>query len=323
MPKTVSIAMTTYNGEKYLREQLDSIYRQTKKPVEVIVCDDNSIDGTVSILDEYKNSQGLKYFINKPGLGVNANFYKAISLCSSDYIALSDQDDIWLPNKIETSFKKITEIDNGQPCVVSCQCDDINAVGDIIYRRQTSVGTEGYSASLLGIGIGQGCTMMINRPLKELVLSLITRMPQFNDIIYDAFISYIAAIFGRKYNLKVSLMQYRHHDTNVLGRELKSKPSFVDRIKNHDTFVGFIPDKRIEYLSMVFDLLGKEMTGNQSYGLLSSIHEIYMSNSFISKLRIILLIKEYTYWARIKIVFFSSVLYILKRLVRVNNCIPE
>lgn len=109
--KLVSIAMATYNGEKYLKEQLDSIYAQTYKNIEVIVCDDCSSDKTVEILDEYKEKYGLKYYINEKNLGFKKNFEKAISLCSGDFIALADQDDIWIESKIEI-FLKSKGIDN-------------------------------------------------------------------------------------------------------------------------------------------------------------------------------------------------------------------
>jgi glycosyltransferase involved in cell wall biosynthesis len=91
----ISLAMPTYNGERFLREQLDSIYNQTIVPDEVIVVDDCSTDGTISILEEYKKKYGLKYWVNEKNLGYNKNFEKAISLCTGDYIALSDQDDVW------------------------------------------------------------------------------------------------------------------------------------------------------------------------------------------------------------------------------------
>lgn len=74
--KLVSIAMATYNGEKYLKEQLDSIYNQTYKNIEVIVCDDCSSDKTVEILDEYKEKYGLKYYINEKNLGFKKTLKK-------------------------------------------------------------------------------------------------------------------------------------------------------------------------------------------------------------------------------------------------------
>ena len=82
MKSDISIALTTYNGAKYLREQLESIYNQTILPDEVIACDDCSSDETISILDEYKNKFGLKYYVNNVNLGYNKNFEKALSLCS-------------------------------------------------------------------------------------------------------------------------------------------------------------------------------------------------------------------------------------------------
>ena len=98
----ISVAMTTYNGEKYLREQIDSILNQTYKKIELIICDDASTDRTKEILKEYADKDSrIKNYFNEKNLGFKKNFEKAISLCTGDYIALSDQDDIWLPNHIE------------------------------------------------------------------------------------------------------------------------------------------------------------------------------------------------------------------------------
>ena len=103
----VSIAIATYNGEKYLAEQLESIYNQNYKNIEVIICDDKSNDNTVNILEGFKTKFGLKYSVNEYNLGVVENFEKAISKCAGEYIFLSDQDDIWMPNKIETLVNEI------------------------------------------------------------------------------------------------------------------------------------------------------------------------------------------------------------------------
>ena len=84
--KKVSIVMATYNGSLHLREQLDSIYSQTRIPDEVVVVDDNSTDGTLKILDEYHHKYGLLYLKNKVNLGVSRNFEKAICNCCGDYI---------------------------------------------------------------------------------------------------------------------------------------------------------------------------------------------------------------------------------------------
>lgn len=108
MNPLISIAMTTYNGEKYLAEQLDSILSQTYSDFELIICDDCSKDSTVEIVQEYcKKDSRVKLFVNEKNLGFKKNFEKAISLCSGDYVALADQDDIWHKDHIEFLFNNI------------------------------------------------------------------------------------------------------------------------------------------------------------------------------------------------------------------------
>ena len=104
----ISVAMATYNGEKHLREQLDSILNQSVQVDEIIITDDNSSDKTCDILGNYANQdKRIKFFINEERLGFKKNFEKAISLCSGDFIALSDQDDIWFFNHIEWLLKNL------------------------------------------------------------------------------------------------------------------------------------------------------------------------------------------------------------------------
>ena len=107
--KTVSVVMCTYNGEKYLREQMDSILAQTYPIHEIIVCDDCSTDGTMDILQEYAAKYSfIKVRQNKQNLGFNSNFYHAFSQATGEYISISDQDDIWFPQKIEEQVKQIS-----------------------------------------------------------------------------------------------------------------------------------------------------------------------------------------------------------------------
>lgn len=104
----ISIAMATYNGEKYLREQLDSILAQTIQDFELIVCDDCSTDSTVQILNEYAEMDArIKVFVNERNLGLIDNFVKAIQKSQGEFIALSDQDDIWLARHLQILMKKI------------------------------------------------------------------------------------------------------------------------------------------------------------------------------------------------------------------------
>ena len=100
---TISVALCTYNGEKFLHAQLDSILNQSVLVNEIVVCDDGSTDGTKEILTQYQNRYPkiFKLHFNEQNLGYVRNFEKAITLCTGDLIFLSDQDDIWLEEKVE------------------------------------------------------------------------------------------------------------------------------------------------------------------------------------------------------------------------------
>lgn len=105
---SISIALTTYNGGKYLRLQLDSLLTQTLPFDEIVICDDKSSDDTFNILQEYSRKDNrFRVILNETTLGFKKNFEKALSLCSGDYIALCDQDDIWLPNHLESLYNGI------------------------------------------------------------------------------------------------------------------------------------------------------------------------------------------------------------------------
>ena len=104
---TVSIALCTYNGEKFIREQIGSYLTQTVLPDEIIVCDDGSSDDTVSIVRQYlEANKGIKWQLiqNEKTLGTNKNFEKAVGFCSGDFIFFSDQDDVWRNEKIEQTI---------------------------------------------------------------------------------------------------------------------------------------------------------------------------------------------------------------------------
>ena len=98
----VSVVMATCNGESFLPAQLESIFGQTRKPDEVVVVDDSSEDGTVALLERYRDRGNLRIEVNPVRLGPNGNFEKALRLSTGDLVFFSDQDDVWLPEKIET-----------------------------------------------------------------------------------------------------------------------------------------------------------------------------------------------------------------------------
>ena len=112
----ISVVMATYNGEKYISKQLWSILNQTFSDFEIVIVDDCSSDRTVDLINSvFENAafQNYQIIINEKNLGHNKSFEKAIGYCTGDYIAISDQDDIWMENKLEKLMERISnkEID--------------------------------------------------------------------------------------------------------------------------------------------------------------------------------------------------------------------
>jgi glycosyltransferase involved in cell wall biosynthesis len=101
----ISVVLCTYNGEKYLEEQLQSILSQTYLPIEVIICDDHSVDSTQAIIVKYASADSrIQYFFNKENIGVNRNFEQGFSKAAGEFIAIADQDDIWKSEKLEKQY---------------------------------------------------------------------------------------------------------------------------------------------------------------------------------------------------------------------------
>ena len=126
---TISVAMCTYNGAKYIEEQLRSILNQTHPVDEIVICDDGSSDETMSIINRIKEETAfpIRTYVNHPNLGVCANFDKAIKLCDGDIIFLSDQDDVWMSNKVDR--------------VVTWFCD--NPGKEVVFSNASFIDSEG------------------------------------------------------------------------------------------------------------------------------------------------------------------------------------
>lgn len=233
--------MPTYNGEKYLREQLDSIYAQTMVPDEVVVVDDCSKDGTLVILEEYHKKYGLRYYVNEKNLGYNKNFEKAISLCSGDYIALSDQDDVWFKNKIEVSYNAILKFPKDKPALVSSFVEQVDADLKPV-RKDVAKMQEGDWRLNLTRYNAQGCTLMFNRALLKYI------MPFPDDMIYDAYIGLTASMVGNRYYIPQRLQYYRLYGGNSLASDApKSQYALRTQIHLLKAYVPFWYSKKYQY----------------------------------------------------------------------------
>ncbi len=219
----VSIALATYNGARFLREQLDSICDQTWTTMEILVGDDRSTDGTVEILTEYRQKCGLYLEINDETLGVIKNFGRIISRCRGEYIALADQDDVWRPEKIE----KIVKILEASPDV-GYVFTDAELVGeDLRTLHRFLWETIGFDGNLrAGFFRGEqvrtylrkqvvtGATMVFRATLLDAVLPL----PVSHKWLHDGWIALVASSIGAPgVALAEPLILYRQHEAQQIG----------------------------------------------------------------------------------------------------------
>lgn len=204
----VSIAVCTYNGQRYLKEQLDSLVFQTYQNIEIIVVDDCSTDQTISILAEYEGSNAnFNFVINNINLGYAKNFEKAISLCKGKYIALSDQDDIWELDKIE---KQVAEIGLHALVYHDSKCIDEN--GNEIKQNLSDVYRlyEGKSSlPFLFYNCVSGHSMLFTSELIPLLL------PFDKRFFHDRWIAFIASERGGVKLIPEKLVSYRQHQTSI------------------------------------------------------------------------------------------------------------
>lgn len=213
MSPLVSVAMATCNGARFLREQLESIYAQTYSAIEVVVSDDQSTDETPAILREYERTRGLKFEINDTRLGVTKNFERTVRRCSGEFIALADQDDIWLPEKIERLVANIGE--SSLICSDAQLCDDRGVVFAPSFYRYARILVPPQSLARqwsLVANFVTGCATLFRRGLLDEALPIPTGAP-----IHDWWFAIVAARQKGVRFLDEPLLLYRQHDNNEVG----------------------------------------------------------------------------------------------------------
>ena len=204
----ISVAMTTYNGEKYLKEQIDSILSQSEKDIELIICDDCSTDNTNKILSDYtEKDKRVHVYKNELNLGYVKNFEKAISLCSGDYIALSDQDDIWLPEHLSVLLKHLKNTNcslvGGNALLVDSYNKDLNC--KLINNNNLPSNTEDFNTMVLYRNVFQGASILFEKDI------LVKALP-FPGVNY----------------INIPILRYRQHENNASGAH--KKDSFKERV---------------------------------------------------------------------------------------------
>lgn len=215
--------MATYNGEKYIREQLDSIISQTFEDWVLIIHDDGSTDSTVEILLEYKNKYKEKIVLIEDGIilgGAKSNFAHLMSFSDSQYIMFCDQDDIWLENRIELFYAKMLESENifhDEPIVIFSDLvvvdEHLNVISNsMVESQKLNPIIAQTSDSLKCQNVITGCAMMFNK--KALTLSL--PIPK-SALMHDWWIGLVTSKYGKNIFLNQPTILYRQHANNQVG----------------------------------------------------------------------------------------------------------
>ena len=222
----VSVAMATYNGEKYIKQQIDSILNNLDENDEIIISDDGSTDNTKNIIEEYNDSR-IK-LIDGPKNGLKQNFANAINNCNGKYIFLSDQDDIWMNDKVEKVIKTFEK--EKCMCVIhDCEVFDSetgNIIYDSFYKFRNS--KKGIIKNIWKNSY-IGCCMAIDSKMKQYIL------PIPNDIeMHDQWIGVLSEKYGKSCFINDKLIKYRRHSNNV--SEMHHYP-LMKMIKNRIVFI--------------------------------------------------------------------------------------
>lgn len=220
----VSVCMATYNGEKYIAEQLQSILDEIDENDEVIISDDYSTDTTIDIVSSFKDSR-IKVYYNKNAKGYTSNFENALSKASGDLIFLSDQDDVWLPGKYKEIVAQLLTYD----LVVTNSTvtdENLNIINDSFFSIYKS-GTGILKNTICNTYYGS--CMAFNRK----VLNFSLPFPKNKEVGFDIWIGFVAEIIGKVKFVEKSFLLYRRSKTTVteLGSLLsRSKNSLYFKI---------------------------------------------------------------------------------------------
>lgn len=219
---TIDILLPTYNGEKYLKEQLDSILNQTYKNIRLIISDDCSKDSTPKILEEYrKKDERIELYLQKENIGVVKGIEFLLKKVKSNYYMLADQDDVWLPIKVEKSIETLTK-QNADLVFGDLEVVDQNlktiypSFGDfMMLNRKINKYIDSYKVNYL-YNCVTGCTVLSKKEFIEKIVPIPT---DSKYLIHDHWIGLIVALNGKLAYMPEKYIKYRQHGDNQVGTD--------------------------------------------------------------------------------------------------------
>ncbi len=249
MDKLVQILMSTYNGEIYLREQIDSILKQKGVKVKLLIRDDGSNDGTVQILREYEKKYKNICVYCGENLGACNSFLDILKYVdtNSEYFAFSDQDDVWNEYKLQRAIQKISNEKN----VPTLYCGQYITVNKKMEKIKYKYKKNNHIDDIFGNALIESCctggTVVFNVSLLNLLQE---RIPK-NAYMHDWWCYLVAAALGKIIYDEKPYLFYRQHENNVLGVKGNIYTRFLKRIKNYNNLRLYVP-KQLEDLKNLY-----------------------------------------------------------------------
>jgi len=277
---SVEIVLAAYNGGKYITELFDSILCQTYKNWQLVIRDDNSSDDTTKIIGDYLKLHPDKFrkINDKNGnVGVIKNFEILLRASRSDYVLLCDQDDFWMPDKIEKLINRMlsAEDEASKDCPILIYSDykivdeELQVIAPSFWRLVNIKPWHNSLNRLLVENVITGCTVMMNRKLVEMCLPFGKQI-----IMHDWWMGLVAALYGRLAYIEEQLVCYRQHDRNVIGAR-------SNRNKIKDFIRKLLTGKVIKMYKMNRDIIKNGLVveaAKQASSLLENYRELLNAN---------------------------------------------
>lgn len=234
----IDILMATFNGAKFLEEQIRSLLAQTYQDWNLIIRDDESNDGILDIIKKYTSlyPDKIRRLQDQKGrLGPTLSFAALIDNSNADYIMLCDQDDVWLPAKIAITLEKMLELEKNHPGTPLLVFTDLSTTDDSLHITSSSFVTSQIffpeiihdPVKLLALNIVTGCTIMINKISRDYILPI-----PASNIGHDQWIAVNLAHYGNIDFISVPTVLYRQHNDNSVGSKKIGSAYFLKKIKN-------------------------------------------------------------------------------------------
>ncbi len=274
----VNILLSTYNGERYVSQQVESLLNQTYKNIFIKVRDDGSIDNTVDIISQYISTGNNIEIVKGSNLGVVGSFFDLLYSVGEnvEFVAFCDQDDFWHENKIEVAIKKLKVFGKNIPtmyCGATRRVDKYLNVIDCSKAPRKPLKTNN---SLIE-NVATGCTIVLNRKAIDLIIS---KKPNNDSVLmHDYWIYLIVSSFGKVFYDDVPYIDYRQHDNNVVGSQ-KGIDLWYKRFKRFATG----NDQSLSKQAHEFYVLYGDQLPEEQKKLVLSFLNIACSTSFLKRL---------------------------------------